>query len=121
MTSRLKKFIIKCLAPFRRIGLKNMDYTIISNNCYGGIVSRNFGLPYNPPTCGTFFYSNEYLKFIKDLKVHIEAELVELKVEDSLYKELLMPKYGTNIVLGKCLDAEIVFLHYSSFAEAKAK
>lgn len=121
MASKLKKFIIKCLAPFRRIGLKNRDYTIISNNCYGGIVSRNFGLPYNSPTCGTFFYSKEYLKFLRDLKAHIEAELVELKVEDSDYKDLLMPKYGTNIVLGKCLDTEIVFLHYSGFAEAKAK
>lgn len=121
MTSKVKEIIIKCFAPFKRIGLKNRDYTIISNNCYGGIVSRDFGLLYNSPTCGLFFYSKEYLKFLNDLKAHIDSELVELRVEESAYRDLLMPKYGTNIVLGKCLDAEIVFLHYSSFAEAKEK
>lgn len=119
--STLKRIIIKLLAPIRRIGLKNRDYTIISNNCYGGIVSRNYGLPYNSPTCGAFFYSKEYLKFVSDLKAHIDAELVELKVEDSAYIEQLLPKFGTNIVLGKVLDSEIVFLHYKTFDEAKQK
>lgn len=117
----IKQLIIKILAPFKRVGLKNRDYTIISNNCYGGIVSRDFGLPYNSPTCGTYFFAKEYLKFISNLKAHIDGELVELKVEDSAYKEQLMPKHGTNIVLGKVLDAEIVFVHYKTFEEAKQK
>lgn len=119
--SKLKKLIIRLLAPFKRFGLKNRNYSIISNNCYGGIISRNFGLPYNSPTCGLFFYSKEYLKFLTDLKAHINAELIEVRVEDSAYRYLLEPKYGKNIVLGKVLDAEIVFLHYSSFDEAKKK
>lgn len=117
----LKKLIIKMRAPFKRIGLKNKDFTIISNNCYGGIVSRNFGLPYNSPTCGTFFFSKEYIKFLKGLKEHLNAELEEIKVEESLYKDTLMPKYGKDLVLGKVLDSEIVFLHYKTFDEAKEK
>lgn len=121
MTSEIKKLIIRLCSPIKRIGLKNRDYSIISNNCYGGIVSRNFGLPYNSPTCGTFFYSKEYLKFLSNLEAHIQAELIELNADESLYKDILLPKYGKNIVLGKVLDAEIVFLHYSSFAEAKDK
>lgn len=119
--NKIKKAIIKILAPFRRIGLKNRDYTIISNNCWGGVISRNYGLPYNSPTCGAYFYAKEYIKFVSNLKVYVDAELVELKVEDSVYKEQLLPKFGTNIVLGKVLDAEIVFVHYHTFEEAKQK
>lgn len=121
MLNKLKRLIIKFLAPFKRMGLINRDFTIISNNCYGGITSRNFGLPYNSPTCGCFFFSKEYIKFLKDLEAHVNAELVEVKVENSKYKEYLMQKFGNNIVIGKVLDSEIVFLHYKNFDEAKEK
>ena len=103
------------------MGLKNRDYSIISNNCWGGIKTRNFGLPYRFPTCGTFFFAKEYIKFLSDLKGHLEAELMPLPVVDSRYADVLLPKYGETLVLGRVLDAEIVFLHYDSFQEAKEK
>ena len=120
---KLKKFLIKARAPFLRMGLKNRDYTIISNNCWGGVKSRNFGLPYNSPTCGLFFFSKEYLKFCSDLKLYISAELKPLSVADSQYKEELFLKFPEKkeIVLGKVLDVEVVFLHYQTFDEAKEK
>ena len=120
MNKQIKKFIIKVLASFRRIGLKNKDFSIISNNCWGGIMSRDFGLPYNSPTCGAFFFSKEYLSFCQDLKASLSAELQELKVENSKYKDHL-DKYGKELILGKVLESEIVFLHYKTFEEAKAK
>lgn len=119
--TKLKKLIIKIRAVFMRIGLKNRNYSIISNNCWGGVMTRNYGLQYNFPTCGVFFFAKEYLKFLADLEKHINAEVMQLNVLDSAYKDILLPKYGTGIVLGKILDAEIVFLHYASFQEAKDK
>ena len=121
MEKKLKKRIIRLCAPFRRLGLKNRNYWIISNNCWVGIKTRNFGLPYRFPTCGTFFFAKEYLRFLSDLKGHLEAELLPLEVEDSRYADILYPKYGNALVLGRVLDAEIVFLHYRSFEEAKEK
>lgn len=118
---KLKKLIIKILAPFRRMGLKNKNCTIISNNCWGGVLNRNFGLKYNSPTCGTFFFAKEYIKFCTDLPAHLNAELKPLEVEDSAYREELMKRYNGKVVLGKLLDAEIVLLHYPSFEEAKKK
>lgn len=44
-----------------------------------------------------------------------------LPVVDSRYADVLLPKYGDALVLGRVLDAEIVFLHYDSFQEAKEK
>lgn len=119
--NKLKKVILKFRANFYRIGLKNRSYTVISNNYWGGVITRNFGLQYNSPTCGTFFFSKEYIKFLKDLPTHLNAELEQVNVVDSIYKDYLLPKYGYNIVVGKVLDAEIVFLHYSCFEEAKQK
>ena len=121
VNERLKSCLIKLRAPFWRIGLKNRNYSIISNNCWGGIMTRNFGLPYNFPTCGTFFFAKEYLKFLTGLREHLEAEPEPLAVRDSRYAEILLPKYGDALVMGKILDAEIVFLHYTSFEEAKTK
>lgn len=61
------------------------------------------------------------MRFLSDLKGHLEAELLPLEVEDSRYADILYPKYGNALVLGRVLDAEIVFLHYDSFQEAKEK
>lgn len=61
------------------------------------------------------------MKFLSDLGGHLAAELMPLRVKDSRYADILYPKYGDSVVLGRVLDAEIVFLHYSSFEEAKEK
>lgn len=39
----------------RRQRLNRCDFSIISNNCWGGSVYRYFGLPYQSPTAGLFF------------------------------------------------------------------
>lgn len=83
---------------------------------------RDWGLPYRFPTCGTFFFAKEYLRFLSDLKGYLEAELTPLAVQDSRYADTLRPKRGGDaLVLGRIRDVEIVFLHYDSFAEAKEK
>ncbi len=121
MKSKLKKLAIKVLAPFRRAGLKNKTFTIISNNCWGGVMTRDFGLSYRSPTCGTFFFAKEYLAFCSDLRASMNAELQQIDVTQSKYKEQLLARYGTNVIVGKVLDAEVVLLHYDSFEEAKLK
>ncbi len=111
---------IRILAPLRRIGLKNRDFSIISNNCWGGIVTRRYGLPYRSPTCGLYFFSKEYLRFLQDLPAHLEAELQPVEPGASRYAEEIRLLHGDHVVVGRALDAEIVFLHYASFEEAKA-
>ena len=74
----IKNFVIKIRAPFKRIGLKNKDYSIISNNCWGGVVSRDRGIKYNSPTCGLFFYAKDYLKFLSNLDYYLNSEMTEI-------------------------------------------
>lgn len=63
------------LAKYRRRKLNNKNFTIISNNCWGGHVYRYFNLPYDSPTIGLYLFSADYIKFIGNLKYYIEKEI----------------------------------------------
>ena len=119
--SKLNVYKTKIGAKNRNKMLKNKNVTIISNNCFAGITYEYLDLPYTSPTIGLYFFADDYLKFIKNLKKYINAELRELKPQDSKYYSELIEKHQENKVLGKLLDIEIVFLHYNSFEEAKSK
>lgn len=118
----IKSKMIRFLAPIRRLGLKNRDYTLICNNCYGGVMSRDWGLPYNSPTCGLYFFAADYLKFINDLPKYLSAEVEPMEYEESPYCEELLKRYPKrDIVIGKLIDVTLVFVHYPTFEEAKKK
>ena len=73
------------------------------------------------PTAGLYFFAEDYLTFLKDLKNLCSAEVKEVKLEDSKYKENLIIKGQQHVPIGKVGDVEIIFLHYPTFAEAKEK
>lgn len=119
------------LAPYRRKKLYSLmgggkipyPFTIISNNCWGGHVYRFFGLEYNSPTIGLFFFADDYIKFLKDLRGYLAMELHFIGLEESRNKETLK-RYG-----GECIrcpiallgDIEIIFMHYKTQEEAEIK
>lgn len=120
----MKKLILKIykmtIGKIKNRMLKNKDFTIISNNCWGGIIYRDFNLPYNSPTVGLFFMAEDYIKFIYDLRSYMNENLEFISIEDSKYKNYLK-KLNYNSPIGKLKDVEIMFLHYSSEEEAKKK
>ena len=117
----IKNFVIKIRAPFKRIGLKNKDYSIISNNCWGGVVSRDRGIKYNSPTCGLFFYAKDYLKFLSNLDYYLNSERTEISIYESKYRNDLQKRCDDSLVIGVLDDIELIMLHYKSFEEAKTK
>ena len=120
LKKKLKKIYFKIVGPIKRKKFKCTDFTIISNNCFGGIIYRNNNLPYNTPTAGLFFMANDYIKFIYDMKNYLSKELTEIKIEDSNYYDYLK-SINYNAPIGKLGDVEIMFLHYPTFEEAKEK
>ena len=42
--------------------LDNKDFTIISNNCWGGMIYESYGMQKLSPTVGLFFMSEDYIK-----------------------------------------------------------
>ena len=100
--------------------LKSDDFTIISNNCWGGTVYKYFGMKFQSPTVGMYFFSDEYIKFLKNLKFYLSQPLVVKDIESSKYKEEIIRR-GQSPLIGWLDDVEIVLLHYCNPEEAVKK
>ena len=111
----------KVLHNFRRKQLNNTDFTIICNNCWAGYVYRRYGLPYNTPTVGLYFFAEDFCKLCENLRYYMEQKLEFISYQDSKWKNELIDRQQTDIPLGKLGDIEIIFLHYKTEEEAREK
>ena len=60
------------LANYRKRQLKSTDFTIISNNCWGGMIYESYNLPKESPTVGMFFMAKDYIEFLSDLRGYVQ-------------------------------------------------
>lgn len=74
------------LANWRKKQLKNTDFTIISNNCWGGMIYESYNLPKESPTVGLFFMADDYIKFLIYMKEYLATELHFIMPENSKWK-----------------------------------
>ena len=118
---RIKKIFYKYFGKISKIRLNKTDFSIISNNCFGGIFYRNNSLEYLSPTCGLFFMSDEYIKFIYNMNYYLKIDDIKrITIDESKYSDYLkLIQYSG--VIGKIDDLEIMFLHYKNIDEAKRK
>lgn len=92
--------------------LTNTDFTIISSNCIGGILSHDLNQRFNSPTINLFFTAGDFVKFCVDLPNYLEAELVYKKDNDGVDG-----KYPVCTLK----DIDIYFAHYKTFDECVIK
>ena len=116
------------LADWRRKQLKSTDFTIISNNCWGGMIYESYNLPKESPTVGMFFMAKDYIEFLSDLRGYVNGKLTFIKPEESRWKD--MPQvsedkrfgsYPVGVLSNGKNSIEIFFLHYHSEQEAREK
>ena len=105
----------------RQNHLTRSDFSIISNNCWAGTVYRYFGLPYQSPTAGLYFFGTEYVKFAGDLRHYLNTPIEFIDSCDSAHYETLKSRNELSKPVGIIDDVEIVFLHYPTPEEARAK
>ena len=116
-----KKYMTKT-SKKRKGKINSFDFTIISNNCWGGFIYQSYALQYSSPTIGLFIMATDYIKFVKEFEKYINFELLEINNNDSKWYELLKNNQSFGkYPIGKIGDIEIHFLHYKSFSEAKEK
>ena len=108
-------------SSYRRKKLKIKNLTIISNNCWAGIVSQYLGIKYYTPTIGLYFFSEEYMKFLERFDYYIKQKLEIIDTKDSKYYDEMIKKNHKNAIVGKLDDVEIVFLHMKTGKEAIEK
>lgn len=53
--------------------LKNKDFSLVSDDCWGGFLYKQLGLKYNTPFMWLFIFNNDYLKLVKELKLYLRS------------------------------------------------
>lgn len=110
------------LSTIRRKKLQISSFTIISNNCWGGMIYESYNLVKQSPTIGMFFFPSDYIKFISNLKFYIESPLKQISLDESKWKTYLIDNnYNINCPIVKLNDVELFCLHYKSFDEVVDK
>lgn len=97
--------------------LKNKDFTLITNNCFGGIVYHQLGLPFLSPTINLGFTFEGYLAFARDIPYYLSCEIEDISHEHKLPFPVgrIVPKDDQHIPI------MLLFGHYHSFEEAVTK
>lgn len=110
------------LAKWRlKTRLKNRDFTIISNNCWGTEVYKDLELPYTSPFVGLFLFAPCYLRLLKNLECLKEVPVFTQVSHYEFANEQRKgnwTKYPIGII-GE--NIEIHFMHYSDVSEAMEK
>ena len=114
---KLKPYVFAWKYRNQRKALKNKHFTIISDNCWGGRIYQELGLPYQSPFIGLFIYSPDYVKLLANPKHYLSGELPLVFVEESRYRS----KDGITYPVALLEDIEIHFLHYADEEEARSK
>lgn len=112
VTDRIKReilaFNVKRVNAKKKKSLQNTDFTLLCNNCTGGVLLHDFGVKFNTPTINVSIRPDSFLRFCKNLPYYLSLEVEEAKTEYSY-------------PVGRLDDVEIHFMHASDFAAGKAE
>lgn len=113
-----KNMLRHLLANYRGTKLNKAEFTIISNNCWGGMVYESYNLIKQSPTVGLYMLPTDYLKFISNIKWYLNQKLNFIEPDESdnanyIRKVIRDKEYGTYPV-ANLADIEIYFVHYVS-------
>ena len=121
LLARLKHQFFLLKRNIDRKTLRNKDFTLISNDCWGGELYQYFDLAYSTPFVGLYVMAPCYLKLLKNPKYYLGLSLSFAKVSKYEEVELTREKGAHKFPVGVLDDIEIQFMHYKSEEEAKAK
>ena len=112
-----QNFIKNKRAKYSKKLLSNLnftDFTLITNNCSGGIIYNRLGLKFLSPTINLWFTDEDYLKFIYNLKEFVEQGKLSY-VEQTEYP------YPVGKLTAPCGEIKIYFMHYKTYLQAEQK
>lgn len=99
------------VCPPKRKLLKNRDFTWISSNCTGAIITHELQCRFNTPTVNLFIKPSDFIKFVRNIDEYAEKEF---KYEPELSRNCGYP-------VAKLDDITVYFVHYHTFEEAVNK
>lgn len=84
--------------------LKNKDFSVISQNCIGGVFYHDMQLEFLSPTIDLYFEAPDFVRFVQKLRYYLDLEL-EMH-------------WGEEYPVGILGDISVHFMHYGSCTEA---
>ena len=73
------------------------------------------------PTVGLWFFADDYLRFISNLRYYLSLEIEMISAQKSRWFERIKDYLSEYAIVGVLDDVEIVMLHYKDPAVAKDK
>ena len=102
--------------------LKGVDFSIISNNCWGAHVYQTIGRAYATPFVGLFISPASYLRLLMELPQCLSLPLKFKTVSDEGWVNRARSAHSVQWPIGSLGDGmEIQFMHYKSETEASEK
>ena len=105
--ARLRRDRAAMIVKIEKKRLINTDFTILSQNCIGGVFYHDMGLRFTSPTINLFFTCPDFIKFVRNLEWYLNQEL--------------QMTWGEKYPIGYLDDIAICFQHFDSCDEAKEK
>lgn len=78
----------------------------------GGVIYEEYGLKKNSPTVGCYIYSDDYLKFVKNLRYYLTQDLKIISCDKARHKQWIIEDGNRDAPIGVLDDIEIIFVHY---------
>ena len=102
--------------------LRNRDFTIVSNNCWGAHIYQQLGRSYQTPFIGVFLAPACYVNLVSQFRWHLSRPIRFVSQSRHANINGYRKAQGLRYPIG-CLgdDVEIQFLHYESESEAAEK
>lgn len=93
----------------RRKSLRCKNFTIISNNCIGGVICEALGQEFTSPTINLYIRPKDFVKFCADLRRYLSLPLQELPFHPEI-------GYPLASIAG---EITLYCKHYRTFEEAR--
>ena len=90
----------------QRKRLTNANFSIISNNCLGALLTHDYLQPFLSPTVNLFINPSDFVKFISNLEDNLKEDVIEITS-------------NKNYPVGSINGCRIDFMHYTTFKEAR--
>lgn len=99
------------ICAIQRHKLINRNFTWISSNCTGAIITHELNCRFNSPTVNLYIEPKDFIKFVRNIEAY---ESKKLKFDSALSIEKGYP-------VAVLEDIKIFFMHYQSKEEAEKK
>ena len=110
-----KIIITDGFSPEKYAELENAKLTIISRNCFAGLLYNHFCLPFLSPTINMYFEENAFVRFLSEFDRYINSPLVLDHMEKLPDEDRFFPVFS--------LDGDVLIYmnHYSDDQSAGEK